>query len=122
VGSGSRFDPLGEFIGNHPEPTREPLAVVLYERAQLLAGPLERVEEAIACRSHGELRHALLSLSADPEDMKADPLSETKAFPTGFATTIQRVHCSPPSFKPGYPRSVADKKSNSGGEADVTRA
>ncbi|HIG72911.1 MAG TPA: tetratricopeptide repeat protein [Myxococcales bacterium] len=42
-------DSLGEFIGNHPEPTRETLAVVLYERAQLLAGPLERVEEAIAC-------------------------------------------------------------------------
>jgi tetratricopeptide (TPR) repeat protein len=40
---------LGEFIGNHPEPMRETLAVVLYERAQLLAGPLERVEEAIAC-------------------------------------------------------------------------
>lgn len=79
MGSGSRFDPLGEFIGNHPEPTREPLAVVLYERAQLLAGPLERVEEAIACRSHGKLRHALLSLSADPEDMKAGPLSENES-------------------------------------------
>ena len=42
-------DNLGEFIENHPEPARETLCRVLYERGQLLAGPLEEVEDAIRC-------------------------------------------------------------------------
>lgn len=45
-------DALASFLEGHPEPNDPTLAVVAYERGQLLAGPLEEVEEAIACYEH----------------------------------------------------------------------
>ncbi|MCP5043751.1 MAG: tetratricopeptide repeat protein, partial [bacterium] len=40
---------LGAFLEAHPQPSEPTLAQVAYERGQLLAGPLEDVEEALRC-------------------------------------------------------------------------
>jgi tetratricopeptide (TPR) repeat protein len=42
-------DALEAFLAAHPQPSEPTLAQVAYERGQLLAGPLEDVDEAIRC-------------------------------------------------------------------------
>ncbi len=66
-------DALHEYLGNHPEPTSPTLARVYYERGRLLAGPLERIEEAIGCYEH--------AIELDPDFTQAiEPLASLLSY------------------------------------------
>ncbi len=61
-------DVLESFIAGHPEPDHNELARVHYKLGRLLAGPLEGVEEAVACYER--------ALEIDPEFSRAhEPLA-----------------------------------------------
>lgn len=66
-------DTLREYLEHHPDPMQPTLANVFYERGQLLAGPLEQVEEAIRCYERATL--------LDPDFTKAvEPLANLLSY------------------------------------------
>ncbi len=64
---------LESFLSAHPQPSEPTLAQVAYERGQLLAGPLEDVEEAIRCYER--------AVELDPDFIRAvEPLANLLSY------------------------------------------